>query len=154
MKILVVSDSHHCLGYIYDAIEKEMPDAVLHLGDHRSDAEDLSYAFTQIRFCSVPGNCDYAPEAQTSLTVEYDGVRIFMTHGHLFGVKQDPGVVLSKGRQTGAQIVLFGHTHQQMLLEKDGVWLMNPGSYSRCGYGLIETSHGSFRCSLHRSDEN
>ena len=153
MKILVVSDSHHCLGYVYDAIEKEMPDAVLHLGDHRSDAEELSYAFGDLAFCALPGNCDYAPDAPPCITTEYDGVRIFLTHGHLFGVKHDLDVLYSKGKQAGARIILFGHTHQQMLAERDGVWLMNPGSYARCGYGLIETDHGSFRCSLHRSDE-
>lgn len=153
MKILVVSDSHRCLGYIYDAIEKEMPDAVLHLGDHKSDAEDLSYAFENIDFYYVPGNCDFSPEAPGCCTLTFDGVRIFMTHGHLFGVKSGLDRLIARGLQENANIVLFGHTHQQLLDQKDSLWVMNPGSFSRCGYGLIETDNGSFRCSLHRSDE-
>ena len=130
-----------------------MPDVVLHLGDCSSDAEDLSFAFENVEFVSVPGNCDYAPGALTSLTPEFDGVRIFMTHGHLFGVKRELGALLEKAKQAGAAVCLFGHTHQSLLLQQDGLWLMNPGAYSRCGYGLIETDHGKIRCSLHRSDE-
>ena len=44
LKILVLSDSHGCLGNMYDAVEREMPDRVFHLGDHLSDAEDRSNA--------------------------------------------------------------------------------------------------------------
>lgn len=44
MKLLILSDTHRSLGFAYDAIEKEHPDAVVHLGDHLTDAEDLSFA--------------------------------------------------------------------------------------------------------------
>lgn len=130
-----------------------MPDAVLHLGDHQSDAEDLSYAFENIEFYAVPGNCDYSPEASGSYTLLFDDTRVFMTHGHLYGVKSGLDCLLAKGKQENAQVVLFGHTHQQLLMQRDGIWLMNPGSFSRCGYGLIETDGDGFQCSLHRSDE-
>lgn len=44
MKLLILSDTHRSLGFAYDAIEKEHSDAVVHLGDHLTDAEDLSFA--------------------------------------------------------------------------------------------------------------
>ena len=89
MKLLILSDTHRSLGFAYDAIEKEHPDAVVHLGDHLTDAEDLSFACQEPDFYYVPGNCDYAPTVPQSLTLELDGVRIFVTHGHLYGVKRD-----------------------------------------------------------------
>ncbi len=130
-----------------------MPDVVLHLGDHQSDAEDLSYAFENIKFYSVTGNCDFSPETSDFYTLLLGGTRIFMTHGHLYGVKSGLERLLAKGKQANAQIILFGHTHQQMLKQQDEIWIMNPGSFSRCGYGLIETDGEAFQCSLHRSDE-
>ena len=89
MKLLILSDTHRSLGFAYDAIEKKHPDAVVHLGDHLTDAEDLSFACQEPDFYYVPGNCDYAPTVPQSLTLELDGVRIFVTHGHLYGVKRD-----------------------------------------------------------------
>ena len=97
MKLLVLSDTHRSLGFAYEAIETESPDAVAHLGDHLSDAEDLSFAFQEPEFFYVPGNCDYEPAARQSLLLELAGVRIFLTHGHLFGVKS--GLIRSLPRQ-------------------------------------------------------
>ena len=88
MKLLILSDTHRSLGFACEAIEKEAPDAVIHLGDHLGDAEDLSFAYQDPDFYYVPGNCDYAPTVPQMLTLEFDGVRIFATHGHLFGVKR------------------------------------------------------------------
>ena len=45
MKLLILSDTHRSLGFACEAIEKEAPDAVIHLGDHLGDAEDLSFAY-------------------------------------------------------------------------------------------------------------
>ena len=99
MKLLVLSDTHRSLGFACDAIEKERPDAVLHL----TDAEDLSFACQEPDFYYVPGNCDYAPTVPQSLTLEFDGVRIFMTHGHIYGVKRDLTALTGAAKDAGAQ---------------------------------------------------
>ena len=49
MKLLVLSDTHRSLGFAYEAIETESPDAVAHLGDHLSDAEDTHQALLEER---------------------------------------------------------------------------------------------------------
>ena len=102
MKLLILSDTHRSLGFAYDAIEKEHPDAVVHLGDHLTDAEDLSFACQEPDFYYVPGNCDYAPTVPQSLTLELDGVRIFVTHGHLYGVKRDLTALAGAAKDAGA----------------------------------------------------
>ena len=156
MKLLVLSDTHRSLGFAYEAIEKESPDAVVHLGDHLSDAEDLSFAFQEPDFYYVPGNCDYAPTVPPSLTLEFDGVRVFLTHGHLFGVKSGLTRLALEARRVGAQLALFGHTHRALLEEQDGLWLMNPGA---CGAGrsdfgeIITDEHGGFTCRLRNAEE-
>ena len=117
MKLLVLSDTHRSLGFAYDAIEKERPDAVLHLGDHLTDAEELSFACQEPDFHYVPGNCDYAPTVPQSLTLEFDDVRVFMTHGHIYGVKRDLTALAGAAKDAGAQLALFGHTHIQHMEE-------------------------------------
>ena len=87
LKILVLSDSHRCVGAMYDAAMLEKPDVIFHLGDHVSDAQELSYALDPIDFYEVRGNCDFGAQAPETILTELAGVRFFLTHGHLFGVK-------------------------------------------------------------------
>ena len=126
MKLLVLSDTHRSLGFAYDAIEKERPDAVLHLGDHLTDAEELSFACQEPDFYYVPGNCDYAPTVPQSLTLEFDDVRVFMTHGHIYGVKRDLTALAGAAKDAGAQLALFGHTHIQHMEERNDITLFEP----------------------------
>ena len=96
----------------------------------------------------VAGNCDRycAPQYACELLVcSVGGVKIFMTHGHRYGVKAGDEALLAAAREQGAQIVLYGHTHRAVCRrETDGIWVMNPGS---CGYsdavaGLIRIDGG------------
>lgn len=150
MKLLVFSDSHHSIGNMYDAVELERPDKVFHLGDCVPDAEDLSNAFGGLDMTYVPGNCDYASCAVPSLLREVCGTRIFLTHGHLFGVKTGLSRLLIEGKRLGAQLVLFGHTHRPFLQQQDGIWLLNPGSCSILSgdYAVVTFEDGKFQCEL------
>lgn len=156
MKLLILSDTHQSLGFAYDAIEKERPDAVLHLGDLLTDAEDLSFACQEPDFYYVPGNGDYALTVPKNLTLEFDGVRIFMTHGHLYGVKRDLSMLTCAAKDAGAQLALFGHTHIQHMEERDGITLLNPGAagrFGRSGYAVVEITDGAFTCRLETDTE-
>ena len=143
MKLLILSDTHRSLGFACEAIEKEAPDAVIHLGDHLGDAEDLSFAYQDPDFYYVPGNCDYAPTVPQMLTLEFDGVRIFATHGHLFGVKRELTALADAARERGAQLALFGHTHVQCLETIGGVTLLNPGAAGRFGRAATALSRSA-----------
>ena len=156
MKLLILSDTHRSLGFACEAIEKEAPDAVIHLGNHLGDAEDLSFAYQDPDFYYVPGNCDYAPTVPQMLTLEFDGVRIFATHGHLFGVKRELTALADAARERGAQLALFGHTHVQCLETIGGVTLLNPGAagrFGRSGCGVVTISGGTFECRLETDTE-
>ena len=147
MKILVLSDSHASLFHMRRLISQLQPEQAVHLGDHYDDGEALALENPHIRFHQVPGNCDRfrcAPDLPQTLCYDIGGVRFFMTHGHLHGVKSGPGHLLAEARKNGAQMVLYGHTHVAACFPYEGMWVMNPGS---CGSGsgsagLLEITDG------------
>ena len=143
MKLLIASDTHHSIGNLYDAIERERPDAVLHLGDHQSDAEDLACVFPSISFYTVPGNCDHNWTDETDRLLILGGVRIFMTHGHRYGVKSGYDRLLLAAKQAGAALALFGHTHCYYQAVRDGVCLLNPGAQQ---FVRILAENGTYTC--------
>jgi putative phosphoesterase len=147
VKILVLSDSHSTLSFMRLCIQKINPNAVVHLGDHFDDGAAMAEEFPALRFYQVPGNCDRyrspmgAPE---TLVEKVCGVRLFMTHGHLHGVKQSLFRLVKDAHATGVQAVLFGHTHQAYCEREGELWVVNPGS---CGYfggsaALMEVKDG------------
>lgn len=148
MKILVLSDSHRAIGAMYDAAMLEKPDAIMHLGDHVSDAEELSYALDTTDFYMVKGNCDFGTQAPETILTELDGVRFFLTHGHLFGVKADLLRLKMEARRLCAQVTLFGHTHRALCTQEDGVWYLNPGAARNGCYGVVEIKNGVVNCML------
>ena len=79
---------------------------------------------------------------------ELGGVRLFLTHGHLFGVKSGMSRLKLEADRVGADIALFGHTHRPFLEEDGGVWYMNPGAARDGHYGVIEMKDGAFTCEL------
>ena len=148
MKILVLSDSHSALAFMRRCIDAVEPDAMIHLGDHYDDALAMGEEYPGIRLYHVPGNCDRyrtPPGVCEIQLVRLDGVRLYLTHGHLHKVKQYTAKLLEEGRKAQADAVLYGHTHiPNCYQEPDGLWVLNPGS---CGYyggtvGLLETAGG------------
>jgi len=151
MKILVLSDSHGTIRYMSDAISHEQPDYVIHLGDHARDAEQLRLAFPMLPIAGVRGNCDSGEfDVLEQKMAEYGGVRVLMAHGHRYGVKMGLLRYYMTARENQVDVALFGHTHQATCMEKDGVWLLNPGScgYGRPSYGIVEIQNGKVSCSV------
>ncbi len=142
MKILVFSDSHSSLRFMYRCVEACKPDAIVHLGDYYDDGETLAEKYPHISIHQVAGNCDKyrAPiSAREMLCYQLGGVMMYMTHGHNHHVKQSIGALLADARKYSAQAVLYGHTHiSDCHQEADGLWVMNPGS---AGYsaGVLKT---------------
>ena len=148
MKILVLSDSHSALSFMFRGVRTIKPDAVVHLGDYYDDAEALQEEFPYIRLYQVPGNCDgyRAPVgAHEILILPVCGVDMYMTHRHRHNVKFFTSSLLADARKTKAKAVLYGHTHiPDCYQEPDGLWVMNPGSagYYSGSAGIIEVHEG------------
>ena len=161
MKLMIASDIHGSAYYarqLLDAEAREQPDRLLLLGDllYHGPRNDLprDYAPKQViemlnplaaRLLCVRGNCEAEvdqmvlsfPVLADYAWIETDGVRIFATHGHLYGEDNPPP--LSKG-----DLLLCGHTHVPAV-RSHGEWTyLNPGSVSipkegsAHGYMLLE----------------
>ncbi len=153
MKLLVFSDSHRSLRSMRDAVERERPDYVIHLGDLEEDARLLAQEYSQLAVASVPGNCDGFVFSPLQKLVTYDKVRILMSHGHIWHVKSGYGAAIAAARKCDAHILLFGHTHVPYCERlEDGLWVLNPGSVRDSGsYGVITIGSGNTFCELKKA---
>lgn len=143
MKILVLSDSHGNFDAIYDIAEKENPDLIIHLGDGAKEAEDLSYIVDK-RVISVRGNCDWGSRLESELIYETAGKRLFICHGHTFSVKSGIGSLINAAHTHECDILLFGHTHQQLYMVDRGMHVLNPGSAGYLKrYGVVKIIDGA-----------
>ena len=103
MKLLILSDSHREMEYMRDAVRRERPDAVIHLGDLVPDADRLAEEFPGLPVLSVRGNCDFSqPPRAEELLRTFEGVKIFGVHGHRYRVKQTLLPVEMAARQNGS----------------------------------------------------
>ncbi|MBI2841761.1 MAG: phosphodiesterase [Armatimonadetes bacterium] len=148
MTIGVVSDTH---GRI-DAWRKvevlfSGVDLVIHAGDvlyHPprlgcSEGYDVPALAESLNQFPAPvviaqGNCDAQvyeellnmPVQSPYALVEFEGLRIVATHGHLFSTEQ----MIAMGKRFGADVLVSGHTHLPVLERTDDLILLNPGSPS------------------------
>ena len=151
MRILVFSDSHRdtddCIKVIKNIVGVDM---ILHAGDHADDAEKIKAAIPDIPINYVAGNCDFGAYPK-ELVFHADGKKIFLTHGHLYNVKNDYGFsrLLERAKELGCDCAVFGHTHEPLCDVKGSVTLLNPGSinYGKT-FGVIEIENGVLRAAV------
>ena len=148
MKILVFSDSHRSMAGMYSAIDRHLPDQVIHLGDLLQDAEMLADIYPRLPICRVPGNCDGWTTEPLKRQITLAGKQFLLSHGHLWGVKSGYSHAISDAKAAQVDVLLFGHTHRSLCHQlEDGLWVMNPGS-SRSSYGFIEIKDGTLHCEI------
>lgn len=139
MKILVFSDSHGNADTMEEAIRLNLGhglEAVFFLGDGYSDFERTAAKHPGPKYYGVLGNCDsYRLLAGGSYekTVDLGGHRFLLLHGHRHGVKTGVGSAVNVAASKGADVLLFGHTHEafdETIDASDGtpVRAVNPGS--------------------------
>ena len=145
MNILVLSDSHGNLSDMEEAVERERPQLILHLGDCWRDAERLAERYPNIPMEHVPGNCDCRPEEPAEKLLFLGDCRVLICHGHTYGVKQS---LLSAGfaaEEQNLDLFLFGHTHRPLVDMRGKTLFLNPGSigdYHRPFYGIVTILNG------------
>lgn len=132
MRILAVSDSHGRNDYVRQAVEQTEHtmgkiDAMLHMGDVEADVDELRSMIKGDLYI-VGGNCDYNPELSSYLRFTLGGYNILITHGNRLSVSYDLLQLQLFAEQNGADLVMYGHTHQPYLQEVDGLTIINPGS--------------------------
>ena len=141
MLIAVISDSHGNRNSI-SKIKSKISDAeiLIFLGDGENDLNEITKEFHGEVY-AVRGNCDFNGKYPEERVIEIKGKKIFMCHGHRYGVKYGYNSIFYRGKEVGADIVLFGHSHIPIIEEEDGLILMNPGSIS-LGMGRLDKTLG------------
>lgn len=126
MKILIVSDSHGLVSELGTLKKRHEEDVELFL--HCGDSELSASEEVMKGYITVQGNCDYEDKFPTETTQEIADKKIFLTHGHLYGVKSSLNNLLYKAKEVGANIACFGHSHFLGMEVVDDVLFINPGS--------------------------
>jgi putative phosphoesterase len=115
------------------------------------DLRALDFDSPDVVKYAVTGNCDFTRRNETHKIVELCGRKIFITHGHVYGVKSGYEKIISAAKGAGVDLCLFGHTHMPDLFHENSLIFMNPGSIS-CpnfgydkSYGVIDLSPEEIR---------
>lgn len=155
-RIVCASDGHGA-RFAREELMRVLPpcDLFCWLGDTENDAlffrAALAQTRPQTRFEAVAGNCD--PFSPLPLTVRENaaGLRIFITHGHLFGVKLSPDALAEAAWANGCALALFGHTHAPCRQGLAGVTLFNPGALRDGCWGYAQIGAEGEICTELRS---
>ncbi len=146
MKIIVFSDTHGVNYGMKEVLKLHSnADLFLHLGDGAPDFVTLCQGWGK-PYAAVKGNCDFCSDLPLEMTLNLMGKTVFLTHGHDFGVKHSLGSLRRRGKEVGADIILFGHTHTPVIEycsedEDKPYYLLNPGTLGRT-FGLIPSTYG------------
>ena len=131
IKIGVVSDTH---SYLDPRIEKIVTDCdyAVHAGDV-CGVEVLQALKPKLgQVLAVAGNndpyCHYSDnELPESIRFEIAGETIAVEHGHKHGMSQPSHESMRKAHPK-AKIVIYGHTHKQVIDKEEMPWVINPGA--------------------------
>lgn len=132
MKFLVCSDSHGAVGPLLGLVHNTAPDCLIFLGDGVRDIRTVLAAHPSLQVLCVAGNNDYYDDTPAQQTALLCGKRIFMAHGHTYGVKRGLWRLIAAARLARSDIVLFGHTHTPLCSYERGMLVVNPGSVFMC----------------------
>lgn len=121
------TDDHRLAGAAREAVASA--DMVVHAGDYSTGAVLDAFRAVAPQFRGVYGNTD-GPEVRgrvpPATAFDYEGVRIAVTHTREGG---HAGLTMF-GREKGADLVVFGHSHRPSVDAGSDVTLLNPGSHA------------------------
>jgi uncharacterized protein len=133
----------HVIGLISDTHGLVRPDVhtalagvelILHAGDVGEDAIlDELELIAPVK--AVYGNTDAPGNARLAAAVdrEIGGLRIHVSHGHETG-SPTPAKLLAR---YDADVIVYGHTHRQLITNVDGRWVVNPGAAGARRFDLL-----------------
>jgi len=126
-------DNRHVVGLISDTHGLVRPELftaldgvelILHAGDVGDGVLEELSAIAPVD--AVYGNTDPTDDPRLKQSIDRDigGLRVHVSHGHELG-SPTPERLLAK---YDADVIVYGHTHQQKVLEANGRLVVNPGA--------------------------
>ena len=150
----IFSDSHGYGSRLRTVLERlsaigEEPSEMIFLGDGARNF--LMSVPEKTKVYAVLGNCDdtsvfgsdiYDKDGEIvpfERIEDIGGVRILMMHGHRYGVKGSLEKAIERAEKVGADILLFGHTHQPLekRIPEKNLLVFNPGALADGRFGLL-----------------
>ena len=119
----LISDTHGLVRpEVFGALEGV--ELILHAGDVGDGVLDELAAIAPID--AVYGNTDPVDDPRLGQSIErtIGGMRIHVSHGHELG-SPTPERLVAK---YDADVIVYGHTHQQKVIELNGRLVVNPGA--------------------------
>ncbi|HEY2027277.1 MAG TPA: metallophosphoesterase family protein [Gemmatimonadaceae bacterium] len=124
MLIGLISDTH---GLVRPQVHRALAgvEIILHAGDVGGD-EVLDELALIAPVLAVYGNTDTPgdPRLRDAIDRVFGGVSVHVSHGHELG---SPTLVKLLERYP-AQVIVYGHTHRQLITRADGRLVVNPGA--------------------------
>jgi putative phosphoesterase len=127
----LISDTHGLLRpEVFRAFEGV--DLILHAGDVGDGVLAELETIAPVR--AVYGNTDPTgmPGLSRAIDMTAEGVRIHVSHGHEVG-SPTPERLLAR---YDADVIVYGHTHRQLVTNADGRWVVNPGAAGQRRFDL------------------
>ena len=121
----LISDTHGLVRpEVFEALQGVSQ--ILHAGDV-GPADVLAELATIAPVRAVYGNTDAPgrPDLVERIEDVIDGVRIVVTHGHELGSPTPPKLVSA---HPTADVIVYGHTHQQLVTKAARRLVVNPGA--------------------------
>ena len=147
MLVGLISDTHGLVRpQVFDALNGV--ELILHAGDvGGDDVLDELGAIAPIH--AVLGNTDDPgnPRLSEALDLTLGGVRVHVSHGHEVG-PPTPEKLLAR---YSADVIVYGHTHKQLVVQAEGRWVVNPGAAGARRFKL-EPSVGRMRVEAGRAE--
>jgi putative phosphoesterase len=140
LKIGILSDTH---GFIHPDIIALITrcDFAVHAGDIIDEKTLLSLK-PKHPLIAVQGNNDaHLSQLKTVEKLTLLGGEIVVEHGHLHGQMQ-PSHASLRAAYPNAKLIIYGHTHQQIVDKTASPWVVNPGAAGRV------RNHGGSKCML------
>ena len=142
-EIGLISDTHGLVRpEVFAALEGVA--LILHAGDVGDGVLEELETIAPVH--AVYGNTD-APGDQrlvTELEETFGDVRVHVSHGHELGAPTVERLLAAYD----ADVLVYGHTHRQLLAQIDGRWVVNPGAAGQRRFDL-EPSVARLRVSGH-----
>jgi putative phosphoesterase len=145
MKLGFISDTHGSYEYVVQTLELlKGSKQICHLGDvlYHGPRNDLPETYNPKKLAEllknrkdivyVRGNCDSDVDetvtgqdiSNKSKIVEFDNYLFYLVHGY----EETEDERIKEAKKFGCQVVVSGHSHVKVLIERDGIIVLNPGS--------------------------
>lgn len=153
MNIIIASDNHYNQKVLELIQERHQNDADLFI--HCGDSQMPYDSPLMKNYIKVAGNCDYDPSYPMEQVTELGlSDKLFLTHGHAYGVKGSTRQLEAQAQKAGATIACYGHSHCVDVYQENGLLVINPGSTflprntTERTYGMLSIRKSSYEVKI------